>query len=163
VPQKKQKIIFITLFLFTSAVMPQLTPNEKHDILTLYSSDNSKYSMESLAHQYEIKDGKQTIWRWYHQWNGTPESLERKSGSGRPTILTSKEVKDNIQLPIRNKNRSSQPIHYPDLLPSITKKTGKKISVETIRRIGREQLGIKQKRTNKRTAVESKHTHTFTF
>jgi transposase len=163
VPQKKQKIIFITLFLFTSAVMPQLTPNEKHDILTLYSSNDHRYTKKSLSEQYNIKGGRMTISRWLQQWDGTPESLERKESSGRPTLLTSKQIRDTIQLPIRNKNRSSQPIHYPDLLPSITKKTGKKISVETIRRIGREQLGIKQKRTNKRTTVESKHTHTFTF
>ncbi len=104
-----------------------------------------------------------TISRWLQQWDGTPESLERREGSGRHTILTSQEVNDCIRTPIRNENRSSQPIHYTDLLPSVIQKTGKKISVETIRRIGRDQLGEKQKRTNKRTAVESKHTHTITF
>jgi transposase len=143
--------------------MPQLEPYQKHNILQLYLSSDNHDSMETLAHRYNIKGGKYTIIRWLQQWDGTPESLERKKGSGRPTILTSKEVRDTIQLPIRNKNRSSQPIHYTDLLPSITQKTGKKISLSTIQKIGKNKLGAKQKRTNKRTAVESKHTHTITF
>lgn len=140
--------------------MPQLTPKQKHDILTIYSQNKHIHSFESLAHQYNIKGGKILLSRWYHQWNGTPQSLERKRGSGRPTILTSAEVRDTIQLPIRNKNRASVPVHYPDLLPSITEKTGKKISLTTIKRIGHDQLGARQKRTNKRTAIESKYIHT---
>jgi hypothetical protein len=118
--------------------------------------------MKSLSQQYNIKGGSKTMSRWLQQWDGSPESLERREGSGRHTILTPQEVKDTIQLPIRNKNRSFKPVHYTDLLPSVTQKTGKEISVETIRRIGREQLGVKQKRTKKRTAQERKqtqHTH----
>ena len=140
--------------------MPQLTPKQKHDILTIYSHNKHKHSFESLAHQYNIKGGKQLLSRWYQQWNGTPQSLERKRGSGRPTILTSTEVRDSIQLPLRNKNRAHVPVHYSDLLPSIIQKTGKKISLTTIKRIGHDQLGARQKRTKKRTAVESKYTHT---
>jgi hypothetical protein len=118
--------------------------------------------MKSLSQQYNIKGGSKTMSRWLQQWDGSPESLERREGSGRHTILTPQEVKDTIQLPIRNKNRSFKLVHYTDLLPSVTQKTGKEISVETIRRIGREQLGVKQKRTKKRTAQERKqtqHTH----
>jgi hypothetical protein len=103
--------------------------------------------MKSLSQQYNIKGGSKTMSRWLQQWDGSPASLERREGSGRHTILTPQEVKDYIQLPIRNKNRSFKPVHYTDLLPSVTQKTGKEISVETIRRIGREQLGVKQKRT----------------
>ena len=100
---------------------------------------------------------------WYQQWTGSPKSLERKKGSGRHKLLTSKQVKDLIQIPIRNKNRASVPVHYPEIQSSIVEKTGKTISLRTVRRIGHDQLGAKQKRTNKRTAVESKHTHTTTF
>ena len=139
--------------------MSHLTAQQKHDILKLYSPHDHNHSFAALAQQYNIKGGRQVVENWYHQWTGSPKSLERKKGSGRPTILTSKEVKDTIQLPIRNKNRSSQPVHYPDLLPSMTEKTGKNISLRTIQRTGQEQLGAKQKRTNKRTAVESNYTH----
>ena len=139
--------------------MPHLSPKQKHNILKLYTPNDRNHSFESLARHYFIKGGNRVLQNWYRQWNGTPQSLERKRGSGRPKLLTSKQVKDYIQIPIRNKNRSSVPVHYPDLLPSITEKTGKKFSLRTLRRIGHDQLGAKQKRTNKRTAAESKHTH----
>jgi hypothetical protein len=142
--------------------MPQLTPKQKHDILTIYSQNKHKHSFESLAHQYDIKGGKKTLIRWYQQWNGTAQSLERKKGSGRPTILTPQQVKDYIQIPIRNKNRSFKPIHYPQLLPSIQKKSSTQVSIQTVRRIGHQQLGVRQKRTKKRTAQERKQTqHTY--
>ena len=81
--------------------MPQLTANQKHNILTIYSSTDNTYSFESLAHQYNIKGGKNVIWRWYQKWDGTPQSLGRKKGSGRPTVLTSQQVNDYIRTPIR--------------------------------------------------------------
>jgi len=136
--------------------MTQLTPNQKHNILTIYSLNKNKYTFKSLAHEYNIKGGRDVIARWYHQWNGTPQSLERKKGSGRPNILTSQQVNDYIRTPIRNKNRSSKPVHYTQLLPSIQQKSGTQVSIQTVRRIGHEQLGVKQKRTKKRTAQESK-------
>ena len=138
--------------------MPQLTPKQKHDILTIYSSNNNTHSFESLAHQYNIKGGKNVVWRWYREWDGTPQSLERKVGSGRPTILTPLQVNDHIRMPIRNKNRSYKPIHYPQLHSSIQQKTGKEVSLRTIQRYGKEKLDVKQKRTKKRTAQERKQT-----
>ncbi len=143
--------------------MPHLTSQQKHDILKLYSPFDRSHSFAALAQQYNIKGGRQVVEKWYHQWNGKSESLERKNGSGRPKALTSKQVKDLIQIPIRNKNRASVPVHYPELLPAITEKTGKQISLRTIQRVGKEQLGAKQKRTNKRTAVESNYTHIMSF
>jgi hypothetical protein len=155
-PKENLNINFNTLFHFKQPIMPQLTPNEKHNILTIYSHNQHKHSFESLAHQFDIKGGGRTIQNWFAKWDGTPQSLERRKGSGRASILTPREVKDTIQIPLRNKNRASKPVHYTELLPSITEKTGKKISIQTVRRIGHDQLGAKQKRTNKRTAVETK-------
>jgi transposase len=138
--------------------MPHLSSNQKHNILMLYRSHDRTHSFESLAHQYNIKGGKHVIQNWYKQWNGTPESLQRKKGSGKHAVLTSKQVKDYIQIPIRNKNRTSTPVHYTDLLPSIQQKIGKKISLSTIQKIGKQKLGVKQKRTIKRTVKESNQT-----
>lgn len=143
--------------------MPHLTPQQKHDILMLYSPRNRGHSFEALAQQYNIKGGKKVLENWYHQWTGKPKSLERKVGSGRHKLLTSKQVKDLIQIPIRNKNRSCVPVHYPEIRSSVIEKTGENISLSTIQKIGKNILGAKQKRTNKRTAVESKHTHNITF
>jgi hypothetical protein len=158
VPNRKRKIIFITLFHFISSIMPQLTPQQKHDILRLYLSSDHKYNKKSLSEQYNIKGGRMTISRWLQQWDGTPESLERREGSGRHTILTSDEVNDYIRTPIRNKNRSFKPIHYPQLHSTILQKTEKQVSLRTVQRYGKEQLGVKQIRTKKRTAQERKQT-----
>jgi hypothetical protein len=136
--------------------MPHLTAQQKHDILKLYSPNDRTHSFAALAEQYNIKGGRQVVENWYHQWTGLPKSLERKKGSGRPTILTPQQVKDYIQIPIRNKNRSFKPIHYPQLLPSIQQKSSTQVSIQTVRRIGHQQLGAKQKRTKKRTAQECK-------
>jgi len=138
--------------------MPHLTAQQKHDILKLYSSHDHNYSFAALAQQYNIKGGRQVVENWYHQWTGSPKSLERKKGSGRPPVLTSQQVNDYIRTPIRNKNRSFKPIHYPQLHSSIQQKTGKQISLRTIQNYGKEKLGVKQKRTKKRTAQECKQT-----
>jgi transposase len=139
--------------------MTHLTPNEKHNILLIYSSINNKHSFESLAHQYTIKGGGRVIQNWYHRWNGTPQSLERMRGSGRPSLLTAQQVNDYIRTPIRNKNRSSKPVHYPQIRSSVERQTGKQISLRTVQNYGKQKLGVKQKHTKKRTAQESKHTY----
>jgi transposase len=142
--------------------MPQLTANQKHDILMIYESKDTHKSFESLAHQYNIKGGNRVIQRWYRQWDGTAASLERKSGSGRPKLLSSTEVEQCIHLPIRNKNRGHTPVHYPQIQDAIKQKTGKQISLRTIQHYGRTEVGVRQKRTVKRTADESKHMHGIT-
>ena len=126
--------------------MPHLTPKQKHDILKLYSPYDHNHSFQALAHQYNIKGGSQVLQNWYRQWNGSPESLERKKGSVKHKLLTSKQVKDLIQIPIRNKNRASVPVHYPEIQSSVIEKTGKQISLSTIQKIGKNKLGAKQKR-----------------
>ena len=60
---------------------------------------------------------------------------------------------------IRDKNRAHRPVHYPELVSSIEAKTGTSVSARTVRRYGKQELGVKQKRTVKRTAAERKHTH----
>jgi transposase len=145
VPNEKLKLNFTTSFYLSHANMPHLTPKQKHDILKLYSPYDRNNSFESLAHQYNIKGGSQVLQNWYRQWNGQPKSLERQRGSGRQKLLTSKQVKDLIQIPIRNKNRASVPVHYPEIQSSVIEKTGKTISLRTIQRIGHDQIGAKQK------------------
>jgi hypothetical protein len=49
-------------------------------------------------------------------------------------------------------------VHYTTLLPAVRAKTGKELSLRTLRRYGKEQLA-KQKRSKKRTADESKSIH----
>jgi transposase len=136
--------------------MSQLTSNEKHNILKLYVKRSTTHGFVALARQHCISGGEKVIRNWFKQWDGTPQSLERKQGSGRPTKLTPAQVNDCIRTPIRNKNRAAVPVHYPQLLPAIQEKTGEPVSLRTVQRTGKEQLGVKQKRTKKRTREERK-------
>jgi transposase len=136
--------------------MSIFTPQLKHHILTQYRANDRDWSFQSLAVTYGIKGGKSTIKKWHQQWNGTPQSLERKVGSGRPSLLTNTQVYKYISQPIIKKNRQHKPIHYTKLLPSIQSKTGHPdISLRTVQRIGK-QLQIKKTRGIKRCAEESK-------
>jgi hypothetical protein len=55
---------------------------------------------------------------------------------------------------VRAANRQHSAIHYTTLLPLVEAATGVNLSVETLRRYGREEAGLKDKRTKKRTAAE---------
>jgi hypothetical protein len=134
--------------------MRQLTPLQKHNILTLYKRNSNDDNFRALADRYNIKGGMRVIQNWYQQWNGTPESLERRKGSGRKSVLTSRQIKDYIETPIRTKNRSHQPVHYSTLLPSIKERSGTNVSLRTVQRIGKMKLHARQKRTQKRTTQE---------
>ena len=134
--------------------MNHLSSKTKHHILTLYHDNHNNYTFQQLADLHNIKGGSRVIRRWNKQWNGTPQSLERSEGSGRPSVLTAGEVDKYIRMPIRNKNRAHRAVHYPQLLSSIHENTGKTPSLQTVRRIGRNTLSAKQKRTIKRTTAE---------
>lgn len=143
--------------------MPHLTPFEKHIILKSYTNHPTHATLSSIARDFCISGGASTIKKWLNQWNGTVQSLQRKSGSGRPKLLTSTQVKDYITQPIRNKNRSYKTVHYTELQSSIQHKTGKEVSLRSIQRYGKQELAIKHKQTKKRTADERNHIHHITM
>jgi transposase len=131
-----------------------LSAAAKHLILTAHSTRQPTPSFRSLAYEFSIAGGHQTIANWYNQWNGTIESLKEGKKSGRPRILSKSEVTRHIQQPVKRKNHAHQPIHYTELLPRIIANSGKKPSIQTIRRYGRQEAGIKQKRTHAVTVDE---------
>jgi transposase len=136
--------------------MSGFTPKLKHRILQQYQPYSKEHSFSALARHYAVAGGESTIRKWHQQWNGTAASLERKAVSGRPRALNKTQVKNYIRMPIENKRRVHAAVHYTDLLLSVRQKTGKPISLRTVQRRGKEDLGVKQKRSKKRTASESK-------
>ena len=140
----------------SSQPMKLIPPQLKHFILTKYQSNCRAHGFDALAQQYGIAGGGRTIQRWYGQWDGTPASLERKPGSGRPRSLSSHEVQQYITTPIREKNRKFKPVHYRDVLQPLREKTGKRVSLRTVRRYGKENGEINKKRTVKKTKWECK-------
>ncbi|CAF4777475.1 unnamed protein product, partial [Rotaria sp. Silwood2] len=56
----------------------------KHNVLEGYRSGVYGSGFKSLAKRFKIKGGHMLIKRWYRQWDGTVQSLNRKSRNGRP-------------------------------------------------------------------------------
>jgi transposase len=136
--------------------MKQLTAAQKHTILLEYQPRSPTHSFSALSLRHSIKGGKKTLIRWHKQWNRTIESLERKSVSGRPSILNQREVERYITTPLRQSNQSSRPIRYTSIAKSIREKTKKNIGDRTIQMIGKHQLGGRMTKGRKRTADECK-------
>lgn len=135
--------------------MHAYTPQHKHTILTHYRADDRAASFRALSRRFAVKGGASTIQQWHARWDGTPQSLETKHRSGRPRVLSSREVQQHVRAPILRANRAHKAVHYPALLQSVRTKTGKQIALRTLQDYGKKELGVKQRRGKKRTAEES--------
>jgi transposase len=143
--------------------MKHFSPQEKHHILLEYQPHSPAHNLTALAARHSVKGGKRTILNWLQRWDHTAASLEHKKGAGRPHALEHNEVTRYIQQPIRRLNRSAQVVRYTKVANQVREKTGKQVSDRTVRRIGTEELGGRKTRGKKRTAEESKCTHTYNY
>jgi hypothetical protein len=159
VPDSVLFILFCFCFYVFPSSMNRYPAPFKHYILTQYQPHSRGNGFKSLARKYDITGGGATIKYWYDRWNGGAESLESKPSTGRPSILSSEEIHQYIGTHIKRKNRNSKPVHYTDLFDSIQEKTGKRMSLRTIQRYGKEKEGVKGKRTKKRTTKERRRTY----
>jgi transposase len=135
--------------------MDSFTPQHKHKILTHYRAGVRGCGFAALARRFAVKGGAGVIQRWHARWRGTPASLKEKPRTGRPPILSRAEVSRHVRAPLLAANRAHRAVHYTTLLPEVRRKTGKELSLRTLQRTGKEQLGAMQKRSKKRTADES--------
>lgn len=74
--------------------------------------------------------------------------------------MSRKEVQQHVRAPILRANRAHKAVHYPAVVESVRQRTGKEVSLRTLRRYGKEELGARQRKGKKRTAEESECTHT---
>lgn len=135
--------------------MKQFSAEAKQHILLEYRARSPTRSFSSLAARHGVGGGADTVYRWYRRWDGTQRSLEKRERSGRPRVLSKREVQQHVRAPILRANRAHKAVHYSALLPSVREKTGKEVSARTVRRYGKEELGARQRRGKKRTADES--------
>jgi hypothetical protein len=140
--------------------MPHLTAQRKHDILIHCDSRRPDQTEQDVAALHGVTIGRTTLWEWRQRWDGTPQSLERHAGSGATPILTPAEVSRHVRAPILAANCAHRAVSYTKLLLEVRRKTGKAVSIQTLRRVGHEQLGIAAKHTRKRTADERQCIHT---
>ena len=138
----------------TRVGMKQFTPDQKHSILLEYSPHTTDRSFAALAARHAVAGGRDVVRRWHQRWNGTIASLQRKAVSGRPRVLSARQVQQHVRAPILRANRAHKAVHYPELLQSVRTKTGKQIALRTLQDYGKKELGVKQRRGKKRTADE---------
>lgn len=141
--------------------MKQLTAEQKHSILTHLQSRGKGVSADAIAAAHGVKGGRSRLHKWLQRWDGTSQSLERKPSSGRPRALTRAQVKRHIKPRILAANRRGEAIHYTTIHSAVQQATGSQVSIQTLRRYGKQELGVKQKRSTKRTASESQSASTY--
>ena len=134
--------------------MVKFRPTFKHDILKQYTAGDRHHSFRALARRYSIPGGKSVIESWFHQWNGSPHSLERRRGTGRRALLTPKQVERLLVKPIRRCNRNHLAVEYPELREAVEHEVGHSVSLRTIQRYGKEKGGIHDQSTIPRTPEE---------
>lgn len=149
-----QLLCLLFLLLLLAHKMKQLSAEAKHAILLEYQPRSATHSFSALAARHSISGGSQTLEKWFQRWNGTVESLTRRSGSGRPRALTTTQVQRYIRQPVLQANRAHRAIHYPDLMPRLRQQTRQSVSLRTVQRYGRNELKIRDKKGIKRQASE---------
>lgn len=137
--------------------MPHLNAEAKHHILLEYAPRDAARSFAALAARHAVKGGWQLLQRWYQRWDGTPASLQERVRSGRPRLLSRAQVSRHVRAPILAANRAHRAINYAELLPRVRAATGSSLSLRSLQRYGKAELGAQQKRTKKRTAAESEY------
>lgn len=140
----------------THSLMRQLTPEQKHDLLSCIQSKRDDETVEQIIARHDLPIKRETIWHWQQRWNGTSQSLHHRSGAGRPRVLSKAQVSRHVRPRIVAANRRAEAVHYTQLLPAVQAATGTNVSLSTLRRYGKNDLHASQKHTKKRTAAECK-------
>jgi len=135
--------------------MSHLSAEAKHHILLEYAAHDTTRSFAALARRHGIKGGWRVLQRWHQRWDGTPASLQEQPRSGRPRVLSRAQISRHVRAPILAANRAHRAISYTQLLPDVRQKTGIDVSLRSLQRYGKEELGARDKHTKKRTADES--------
>jgi hypothetical protein len=148
--------LFCSSSLFMNRSQHYYSTEYKERVVAYYIEHQSNCSFRSVAKHFALKGGHKLVRIWYNNRH----SLNTKPKSGRPTILSRRQIINYVQNKIRAANRSSTPIHYPELLSYVKEKTKKSPSIQTLRRYGRKLFRAKQKRTIKRTEGQRNNTNT---
>lgn len=129
----------------------------EHNVLQGYRPGIYGSGLKSLAKKFQIKDGHKLIQRWYRQWNGTVESLNPKAKGSRPRTLTENEMKHNVSDFVSMMNEEFKPVNYRMVQTHIVESLNKKVPLSTIQRYGREEYGLKWKKSREITTRDSRY------
>jgi hypothetical protein len=135
--------------------MSHLSADAKHHILLEYRAHSTEHSFAALAQRHGVTGGADVVRHWHDRWDGTPASLQRKPGTGKARILSAAQISRHVRAPILAANRAHRAVHYSELLPAVRQKTDTEVSLRSLQRYGKEELGGQNKHSKKRTADES--------
>lgn len=76
-------VVLSSLLLLT--LMQKLTPEQKHSILTHYTSRRDGETLDQIFALHGVKASRQSFFVWMKQWDGTPASLSRAAAWFRTT------------------------------------------------------------------------------
>ncbi len=130
----------------------EVSLDKKQQILQEYQPGVRGKGFRALAKYHGIKGGHAAIRKWYKKWDGSKESLKKESGGDRRSILTEKEKKKEILGYIRKKARKDA-VNYPEVKENVEFKTGKKIKLRTVQRIGKD-LEARSKKSKRKSPAE---------
>jgi hypothetical protein len=132
------------------------TSKFKHNVLEEYRPGVYGSGFKSLAKRFKIKGGHRLIMKWYRQWDGTVQSLNRRYKGGRPRTLTTNEVKHYVLDFVNMMNSQFKPVNYRIVQSNIEASLNKKVPLSTIQRYGKEECGLKWRKTHEITSRDSK-------
>jgi transposase-like protein len=138
------------------------TAEEKHNILSHYIPGQKGSGSVAVAKQFGIKDHSIILY-WYKQWDGTPESLEKKTHSNRKRKLTEEESNKYVRDVMVKKHRQRVAVSYPEVVEAVKRGTGKEVQLRTIQRYGHDDYGFTSKQTSRKLEEEGiiPHSHLF--
>jgi transposase len=131
-------------------------PLFKQLVVEYYLQDQPNVSFQFVGKIFQINGGHVTLKQWFDRYDGTIVSLQQRYRSGRPRILSKRQVNQLVTKIVYSHNRLSRPINYKKITNSIRQKTNTNVSIRTVRRYGKNS-GIKQRKTIKRTYGESEY------
>jgi len=132
------------IFVFLSSYTSYST-HEMHNILTEYKPGVRGSGLHALSKKYNVRGGPKLISEWFKKWDGTEASLRKQSGGDVRSILTPKEKDLHIRKFATRKSKV-EAVNYPEVKENVEKKTGKEISLRSVRRVGKKMNLSSKKR-----------------
>ncbi len=134
----------------------------KQNLLEEYHRGVFGSGFKSLVKRFKIKGGHKLIMHWYRQCNGTVQSLNSRSKGGRPRTLTKNEVKLYVLDFVRMMNNKFKTVNYRMIQSNIESSLDKKVPLSTIKRYGKQECGLRSKKTHELTLRDSKYNNRLT-
>lgn len=128
--------------------MTKYSPAYKERVVREYQKGVRGRGFAALSKRFKIP--KSVIEDWWKKWiqaGQTIEAFAEEVGGDRKSVLTEKEKERYILDFVSHKNAKGEAVDYPDVHAYVVNCTQKDISIRSVQRIGKEEMGISWKQT----------------